>query len=133
MRTSDLMQKDVLVVSPELSLEKLESFLTRSDISGAPVVGHDGKLLGVVSRTDLVRAMSDEQPGQSADPLGPNPTVEDIMTREVIFAEPGDDIRNVAKQMIDGHLHRVLVVEDGAIVGIVTALDLLGSFVGKAT
>ncbi len=127
MRTVEVMQDTVIAVGPELPLQKLEDFLTGADIGGVPVVAHDGKILGVVSKTDLVRSMSNEE-GQQRDPLGPEPTVEDIMTHEVVAANPDDDIRDVARQMIDGHLHRVLIVDDEEVVGIVTTLDLLRAF-----
>jgi CBS domain-containing protein len=124
MLVQDVMQKGILSVSPELGLADFEQMLTSEDISGAPVMGSDDRLVGIASKTDIVRALS-EQAGARADELAPELTVEDIMTSDVVTAGPSEPVQDVARRMIDGRLHRVLVVEDGEVVGIVTTFDLL--------
>ena len=125
MRAAELMQKDLISVSPELSVAKFEELLTAEDIGGAPVIGTDGRVVGIASKTDIVRALSDEKSDRLRDLLDPQLTVEDIMTRELVTVAPDADVREVARRMIDGRLHRVLVVEADEVVGIVTSLDLL--------
>lgn len=125
MKASDLMQKGVVVVSPELRLDQFEELLTSEDISGAPVVDTNGALVGIASKTDIVRALSEELRERSDSDLGSNLTVEDIMSGEVVTVGPDEDAKAIARKMIDGHLHRVLVVNESDVVGIVTSLDLL--------
>ena len=123
MRAEQVMQKGVVAVSPELSLRSFEELLTSVDISGAPVTGPNGCLLGIASKTDIVRVLS--QTGNGYEPYLDQLTVEDIMTREVVLAAPEEDARDVARRMIYGNLHRVLVANQGEILGIISTLDLL--------
>jgi CBS domain-containing protein len=125
MRAADVMQKGVISVSPELSLGDLEEFLTTEDIGGAPVLGITGQVVGIVSKTDIVRALSDENGRSLADFAEADLTVEDVMTSDVLTVKPSDDLRDVARRMIDGHVHRLLVCDGEEVVGIITTFDLL--------
>ncbi|HEY5657286.1 MAG TPA: CBS domain-containing protein [Myxococcota bacterium] len=124
MRAADIMQKDILAVSPELPLDSLEEFFTTEDISGAPVQDERGQIVGIVSKTDLVRALSGR--GEPEDEDGyENLTVEDIMTRDVVTVSPDDEVKTVVRRMLDGRLHRVLVARNNELLGIITTFDLL--------
>jgi len=129
MRAADIMQKDILAVSPELSLANFEEFLSTEDISGAPVQDDRGHIVGVVSKTDLVRVFSGRDEAEGREPANGNMTVEDIMTRDVVTVAPDDDVKVVARHMLDGRLHRVLVAENNEVLGIITSFDLLGLLV----
>lgn len=125
MRVQDVMQKGIISVSPELALKDFEELLTGEDISGAPVTGSDGKLVGVASKTDIVRALAEE--ASQRDILTPELSVEDIMTTDVITVTPDAELRTVARMMIDGNLHRVIVTDGDDVLGIVTTFDLLAA------
>ncbi len=56
----DIMQAPVVTVSPETTVRQLSRILADEEISGAPVVGDEGELLGVVSATDVVRLAADD-------------------------------------------------------------------------
>jgi CBS domain-containing protein len=58
-------------------------------------------------------------------------TVGDIMTPAVFTVKPRDTVEEVAKFLLQGRIHRALVVEDGQLVGIVTSFDLLRAFVDR--
>lgn len=60
LRVGDIMQRDVLVVSPETTVRELTRLLTAKGISGVPVVASSGEVVGVVSSTDVVRLASEE-------------------------------------------------------------------------
>ena len=126
MRAADIMQKDILAVSPELALASFEDFLSTEDISGAPVQDDRGQIVGVVSKTDLVRTFSGRDEAEGREPANGNMTVEDIMTRDVVTVSPDDDVKVVVRHMLDGRLHRVLVAENNEVLGIITSFDLLG-------
>ena len=122
-RVAEVMQKGVISVSPELPLADFEEFLTTEDIGGVPVLSPDGQVVGIASKTDIVRALSDESP--LSELARSDLRVEDIMTREVVAVAPSDDVKEVARRMIDGHIHRLLVCDGEEVVGIVTPFDLL--------
>lgn len=59
----DLMQTDVVTVSPETSVRELTRILAESGVSGVPVVTDSGEVLGVVSSSDVVRLAAEEREG----------------------------------------------------------------------
>ena len=146
----DIMNPEVITVTDEMTVKELAGFLTDQEISGAPVEDENGALIGVVSVTDIVRAASSGgdrlmnghdreahfytrgwEGKLSADELetlhleDDELTVREIMTPSVFAVEAEAPIMTVAQSMMDSHLHRLLVVCDGKIVGIVSTSDML--------
>lgn len=66
---SDLMNPEVLTVGEELTVEQLAQFLISNEISGAPVRGVDGRLVGVVSLHDIVSYLIDDEPGDADEEI----------------------------------------------------------------
>ena len=149
MTVADVMTPHVETVPLDWSVERLATFLTDRNISGAPVVDDSGQLCGMVSTTDIVRQtasgihdlnsrdssfekglvdcqLSDEEMRTFHESIDQMVMVTDIMT-PVVFRVDGDmPLSEVADAMVKGHIHRVLVTEGKKLVGIVSALDLLG-------
>lgn len=146
LRARDIMQTQLVTVSPSLPLVEFEVLLEREGISGMPVV--DGaKLCGVVSRTDLVRAFANAEGSAEAtlayyrEVAGavPGPTsavrmaseqvatsaVRDIMTNEIVAVSADRPIREVAQMMVARGVHRLLVTEEHRLLGLLTTLDLV--------
>jgi len=143
----ELMSIDVKTVGADWSLEELGRCLTDHSISGAPVVTPAGKVVGVVSVTDLARAVSEQEAAppeehdffarsfQAAVALDDlvdmrlvresHRKVRDVMTPAVFEVDDGATVGEVAQMMVRGRIHRVFVTRKGAIVGVVSALDLL--------
>lgn len=123
MRLREIMQTNVITVGPDTSLVELDQMLMNHQISGAPVVSADGEVVGMVSKTDVVRALSEEF-AQLKRPVE-EVTVADIMTPGVTSAHADDGVATVAKLMLQRGIHRVLVYENGRPVGLVTSFDML--------
>ncbi len=119
----DVMETRVVAVPPEMPLDRLEEFLLIQGIDGAPVQNEQGEVVGIVSKTDLIRALHLLHEGY----LSPERTltVADIMTREVVFVSPNATIAEVAETMVEHLIHRVLVGSAHQVKGIITAFDLL--------
>jgi len=134
-------------VAPELGLPDLERRFLEERITGFPVV-EAGRLVGIVSRSDIIRQLSVEQSlgeviadyyrVQQDDPASEIATVaehvgrrmeelhvRDVMIDQLITVAPDAPVRDVAKLILERHIHRVPVVEEGALVGIVTTMDLV--------
>lgn len=148
LKARDVMTRDVFTVSPGLSLLDLERDLGAQRVSGAPVVEH-GKLVGIVSRSDVDRRMHRERSRSAGmatfylsvddaedDPAPADPTqdalqelrhlcVRDVMTASVVSVEPDTPVREVARTMDERRIHRLLVLEDGQLRGLISALDLV--------
>ena len=146
---ADLMTPDVLSVPGPMGLTELATFLLDHEISGAVVRDEEERPIGVVSLTDLVAVTADnaeippapevsgfyrhtgsggidqsglEQVGSAADGL----TAADIMTPQVYSVAIDATVSEIARTLLEGHLHRLLVFDGPKLVGIVSASDLLG-------
>jgi CBS domain-containing protein len=139
---SSIMTGDVHCVSAELGLDALADLFLRQDISGAPVVDPAGRPIGVVTKTDLLRALRDEASPAAraladlallAERPAPARTVDQVMM-PVAFTIP--DVASVAQAaalLAFERVHRVPVVSrEGKVVGIVSTLDI-ARFVGRAS
>lgn len=141
MLARDIMRKKVVTVTPDATVQELTQLLLEKRITGAPVVDRKGQLVGVVSQTDLVRHDREEgcaavpnyhvepEEGLRAEGLhveNPDLTrVSEIMTPNAISFEEATPIRDLAKEMLRRHIHRVPITRKGALCGIVTSMDLL--------
>lgn len=147
-RARDVMQTHLITVEPETPLLDVHRLFVEEEINGAPVVDETGKLLGVISSLDLLREVESEHESPSADTvyfrdilefsapdwaetsedfqdrLG-HVTVADAMTPGGVTVHPDAPVEEVAKTLRTNRIHRVLVVEDGALVGIISTFDLV--------
>jgi CBS domain-containing protein len=115
----DAMTTAVLTLAPEMSLEDAVLALSARGVSGAPVCDPRGRPLGVVSKGDLAE--------WCVSPHGhSNGCVEDAMSTEVVSAAPDEPLRSVASRMVFEGAHRIVVLDaEGAVIGIITPLDVL--------
>ena len=145
-----VMTRDVVVLRPDMSLIQADRTLLQRHVSGAPVV-EGSKLVGVMSRADAVRVLYEDQREAArisdfyTSPLPiPLPALEllakdsqhlaeqiarrrvgEIMTSDPITVGPLDDLETVANLMSTERIHRLPVVDDDELVGIVTSLDVV--------
>jgi len=131
MRALDVMNSSVLAVSPELPLAQFEELLSGEDISGAPVTDEHGRVLGIVSKTDIVRALSEQQSEALLRLFAEGISVGEIMTKDVVIVSPEAEVHDVARVMAENGLHRVLVGSKEKVLGIISALDLVGWIAAK--
>ena len=150
------MQTNLVTVPPDMPLSEVSDLLFRHRISGAPVVaegveGSSTAVLGVISRADLVRfplyqgtvsgilsehfrdltaaeGVSDQGanlPEDLQDMLSQH-TAREAMAMGPVSVAPDTEIREVARMLVSRHLHRALVVEGTELVGLISALDVVG-------
>ena len=119
MLVKEVMSEDIHYIQvPGNRLNALE-LMREKNVSGLPVVKSGTKtLVGVVTRSDLVNNPDEEQ-------------IALIMTRNLVITTPDDDIKDAAIKMIDNNIRRVPVVQDGELVGLVTAFDLIQNALSK--
>lgn len=116
-KASDIMTHPVVSVRPDVYLTDAIKLMLRHHISGLPVVGADGRLVGIVTEHDMINvAMS----GDAEDT-----TVEETMTRDVISFPPDANLATLATCLVGRRIRRVPIVADGAVVGIVSRRDIL--------
>jgi CBS domain-containing protein len=88
---------------------------------GAVVITDGDSVVGIVSERDVVRGLSD----RGADLLGLS--AGDIMTRTVLFCDPGDTVDSLAETMTERRIRHVPVLDGGRLTGIVSIGDVVKS------
>ena len=116
MDAREIMTRDVITLRPETTLDEATDLLVRYRIHGAPVVGPEGQLLGMVSFLDLARH------------VGETATVKDVMTGNPVSALEDTPIEEVSRLMLDEMVRRVPIVRGETVVGIVSASDIVQVF-----
>lgn len=112
------MTTDVVCVSPDLPVEALAMLLLERGIGGVPVVDGDGVPIGVVSKTDLVRARRGL--------FDAGTTVGDIMMALAFTLPAHESIARASALMAFEGVHRIPVVSDeGKVAGLLSSLDVL--------
>ena len=119
---SRLMQVQTKAIAADDSVATIEAFLHREGLSWAPVFGDVDKLMGVISVADLVRFHRNQ-----SDPAAT--AAWQLCTYRPISVTPDTAVCDVARLMIEHHIHHVVVTEGGAIRGVVSALDFVKTFV----
>lgn len=145
----DILNTDVITVLEDMTVHELAALFTEKMISGAPVVNADGKVIGVVSLSDIVR--SDQRRSEIIHSVAPPNSylqewgdtfdsnemqelhleiddglaVRDIMTPFAFQVQETTSVQEMADIMISGRIHRLIVTRDERMVGIVTSLDML--------
>lgn len=150
-----VMHRDPICSRPDEPLSDLARRLIEAGISGVPVVDDD-RLVGIVSRSDVLRVRVlhetlDDQVQSRLQPADISPEdfsqnlqsafrgfsdqlselkVTDVMRSDVVTCNPETPIAQVAQQMIDGRIHRVVVVDKDRPVGLISSLDLVALVAG---
>jgi CBS domain-containing protein len=102
----------------------VELFSSRQ-VSGLPVLDEEGKLVGVVSRTDLLQPPNEEGEAPPLHPERAGATAAELMNRTPVVIEEGASMTRAAALMASSRVHRLLVMgRDGRVVGILTSLDI---------
>ena len=146
MKASDVMAKDVVTVGPQTTVKEIAELMTERRIGGVPVVDATGKLVGIVSETDLLhRAETGTERRRKwwlgafvdSDKLAREyaashaRTAADIMATKVITTEADTDLGEVADLLERRKLKRVPVIAAGRLVGMITRGDLVRALVAR--
>lgn len=142
------MKKTVITVTPEMTVEELGRLFIEKDISGAPVVDSEGRLLGIVTENDLISrnkrfhiptvlrlfdafiplkgsiAIEKEIRKISAT------VVSDICTKEVITIDMDTPLEEIATIMSEKKVHLLPVLSKGELVGIVGKHEIIKGIAG---
>jgi CBS domain-containing protein len=120
-KINEYMDVVVPTLSPETQVMRAVDFLLRHRVTGAPVVDDQGRLVGMITETDLLRLVTEGVEGEPATEA----TVAEFMTSEVLTIPPTVDIYYVAGIFLNNKFRRLPVVENDRVVGAITRFDLL--------
>jgi len=113
MQARDIMTRDIITVSPTMSIKNLAMTLIKNQISGAPVAGKNGKIIGVVSEADIVAKNGKD--------------VKAIMSKKVISVAEETAVEEIARLMTTQNIKRVPVMHGDGLVGIVSCADIVSA------
>lgn len=141
----EFMATEVLTVRSEATVAEVSRLLGEQQVSGAPVVDDQNRPVGVVSRTDLVRGWQNAETERrrsfyqaaSGEPLiasvdevtgefGERSILE-VMMPLVFSVQQNDSLRKAAALMSAEGIHRVIVLEGRAMVGLLSASDIVAA------
>jgi CBS domain-containing protein len=139
----DIMTIDVITIHYSASLRDLSRALAENGISGIPVVDDENRIVGMISMRDLLREEirslgmipeyqdiselfssaldMEEAEGVSVRRMW----VEEIMSRVIHTAEETATLRELCSIMNEHKVHRLPILREGKLVGLVTATDLI--------
>ena len=122
MQVRDVLRKKgrgVATVAPDATVSELLGRLAENNVGALVVTSEDGRVRGIVSERDVVRALHRHGIGLLAQPIST------IMTSQVTTAAPHDSVESLARVMTDARVRHLPVVEDGRLTGIVSIGDVV--------
>ena len=133
MLVREIMTRQVVAIAPDTPIRDVQLLMEQRNIRHFPILGQAGndgqadRLVGIVSDRD-VRLVGADHPKapegvKSSDPISA------LMVFPVITADPDDPIEETAKTLRERKIGAMPVMEDGRLVGIVTAIDMLDALV----
>ncbi len=123
-RVADWMSEPVVTVPAGAKLGEVHRAMRQAGVSCLPVVDAAGRTIGAISRTDLLRVGRREARGRGWLLELPDRTAADEMHAGAITVSPGAPLHVAARAMIEERVHRVFVVDEGRLVGVLSAHDL---------
>ena len=143
LQARDIMTTELITVSPETLVRDLAQTLAGKNIGGVPVVDAEGRLVGIVTQSDLVERVQDLEMPPAINILDfhvylqiPSHlfhkvqkmlgvTVADIMSPEPVTVSPDTPVPQIAALMEKQQVHTIPVTAKGKIIGIIGKMDLV--------
>ncbi len=146
MKARDVMVSPVITTKPSASVREVAHTLLTHHISAVPVIDDAGRMVGIVSEGDLMRradlgterhrawwlaALFAEEEELAAEYVKQHSKkVADVMTKRVVVASPDAPLNEIAALLERHSIKRVPIVENGALVGIVSRANLIQALAG---
>jgi len=119
----DIMTTSLTTFTPETSIFSAIRTLITKKISGAPVLDHDGQIVGILSEHDCLRILSSDE--FYADQQEQEGRVKDFMTAPKLVIPPDMGLYAIAHYFLTRSVRRIPVVQDGRLLGQVSRRDVL--------
>lgn len=130
MRVIDVMQTNLRTIRGTDTVGEAISLLAESHVSGVPVVDDHGRLVGVLSNSDILEALAEHTDPEAREAVFEQTVVREVMTPRPQTINPEATIRDAAQRMLYLEVHRLFVEQDGRLIGVVSTTDLVRALAG---
>lgn len=120
MKARDLMTSDPTTCRPSDNLKAVISVMRKEDCGMVPITEGNGeqRVTGVATDRDIALALGDRDEKPSAV------RVSEVMTTKIVSCEPDADVHEVSRKMQEAQVRRILIVEGGRLLGVISTADL---------
>jgi len=125
MKVADLMVTDLTVVNEDVAIREAVIKLADAHVHAVPVVDRRGRLVGVLSSSDIVQTTAEHTNDSDSEELFADTIVRDIMTTPPKTIGPNEDVRTAARQMLHLDVHRLFVIEKTELLGVIAQSDIV--------
>ena len=115
MKIKEIIKENVIAIGPDLTLKEAAQIMSKNQIGSLAVI-ENKKILGIITERDVLK---------NIDSL--KSKVSSVMTKKIISIDSDSYVENAAALMAKNKIKRLLVVEGGSLVGIITATDILAN------
>lgn len=127
MRVAELMRTDVKTVDLDATVGDAITTLADVHVSALPVTDPRGRVVGVVSTTDILSNLSETTEADARERLIDATPVREIMTPRSRVIAPDTDVLDAAREMLYLGVHRLFVEEHGRLVGVLSQTDIVAA------
>ena len=120
----DYMSKEVITFHKSDSIFEAKRIMLKKKISGAPIVNKSGKLIGIISESDLMKQIVDSKYYNM--PISKT-TISKYMTKNVDFISPNEPIFDAAEKFLRLKRKRFPVMDSNKILGIISRVDIISA------
>ena len=125
MKVAELMQRRVKTIDAEATVAEAILVLADQHISGLPVVDRTGRMIGVLSSSDVLVAEAETNDAVARQRLFEATPVQELMTPRPFTIDSRADVHEAAQQMLYGDVHRLFVTEGEQVVGVISTTDIV--------
>ena len=127
MRVADIMRTDLETIPPDATVAAAVELMSEHHISGLPVVDLHGRLVGVVSTTDVLDATAESAGPVERERVFDDTLVSEIMTPRPATVLPETDVMEAARHMLYLEVHRLFVEDGGRLAGVISQSDIVAA------
>lgn len=123
-QVAQFMTSAVVTVGPDATLAEALTYMASQHVSGLGVVDHQLRLVGVISRTDIMEAEAEAGDRDARARVLENTRVSELMSSPAMTTAPDTELRQAALTMEYADVHRLFVVREGKLVGVISRSDV---------
>jgi CBS domain-containing protein len=126
-KVADIMRRDLKTIAPGATVAEAVELMSEFHITGLPVIDRHGRLIGVVSTTDVLDATAEAATPEERELVFESTSIDDIMTPRPATVLPETDVMEAARHMLYLEVHRLFVEDAGHLAGVISQSDIVAA------